>query len=62
MFFSVYVFLFNPSLDPFLLILFLFFIFGLFLSQSFKGFLPKHKVRLFYPFFLFKLHAFMHFS
>ena len=36
--------------------------FGLFLSQSFKGFLPHHKVRLFYPFFLFKLHAFMHFS
>ena len=29
-----------------------FFFFCLFLSQSHKGFLPQHKVRLFYPFFL----------
>ena len=35
--------------------------FCLFLSQSFKSFLPQHLVRLFYPSFLFKLHAFMHF-
>ena len=39
-----------------------FFFFCLFLIQSFKGFLPQHKVRLFYPFFFIKLHAFMHFS
>ena len=32
-----------------------------FLSQSFKGFLPRQLVRHFYPFFLFILHAFMHF-
>ena len=63
--FQVFVFLFDSSLDPFSLFsfsFFFFFFFCLFLSQTFKGFLPRYKVRPFYPFFLFKLHTFMHFS
>ena len=50
----------SPSSIPLLIPLSQIF-FCLFLSQSFKGFSPKHLVRLFWPSFLFVLHAFMHF-
>ena len=52
-----FVFLSDSSLDPFSQI---FFFFGHFLGQSFKGFLPNPKVRHFFPFFLIILHVFMH--
>ena len=53
-----FVFLSDSSLDLFSPKFF----FVIFLGQRFKGFLQKLRVRHFCPFFLIKLHAFMHFS